>query len=356
MTIQSIRLQNFRSYRDESFEFAPGVNIIVGANASGKTNLLESLLLVSVGKSYRATDGELVQFQKPWARVEAHSETESRIIKLEKDDPARTKKSFILDHTVYKRLPLHTTLPIVLFEPNHLQLFTSSPELRRAFLDGLISQLVSGYDRVLRQYKRTLSQRNALLKKGPTIGTSQLFAWNVRLSELGGQIAKERLLLVERLNDGLDGVYAKLAHTKKTKLLAAYASSCPSENYSSSLLQKLEQETELDFMRGFTSYGPHRDDVEVLFDQYRLESVASRGETRTVILALKIMELQLIEATRGKAPLLLLDDVFSELDGARRQTLTNFLSPYQTFITTTDADVVVQHFMNKCHIIPIQKA
>jgi DNA replication and repair protein RecF len=121
------------------------------------------------------------------------------------------------------------------------------------------------------------------------------------------------------------------------------------------MLRKLEQNIDDDKLRGFTSYGPHRDDLGVIIDNHRAEVSASRGESRTVLLALKILELRLIEKSRGKKPILLLDDVFSELDGSRRKALTAYLQNYQTFITTTDADIVVQHFMGDCTIIPIQK-
>jgi DNA replication and repair protein RecF len=349
--INSIRLQNFRSYRDDSFEFDPGVNIIVGPNASGKTNLLEALLVIGRGKSYRARDQELVRFKKPWARLEAHSETETRVVKLTSQGNDAIQKNFMIDRQPYKRLGHTKTLPMVLFEPEHLQLLRGAPELRRDFIDGLLEQTVAGHATLLKQYKRALLQRNALLKHGAHATPQQLFPWNVRLSELGGQVAAGRLRLISELNNNLSKIYSELAG-KKSKVELIYESSCSVEAYASVLLQKLEAHRELELLRGFTAYGPHRDDVRVELGGHRLQESGSRGETRTLLLALKINELKLIEEARGKKPLLLLDDVFSELDGARRQALTKFIGAYQTFITTTDADVVVQHFMTSCHIIP----
>lgn len=351
--ISDIRLQHFRSYGDDSFEFDPGVNIIVGPNASGKTNLLEALLVGCAGASYRVRDAELVQFDEPWSRLDLRTENGSRAVKLEwPEGQPNLKKTFIVDNHSYIRLPLHKTEPVVLFEPNHLQLLHGSPELRREFLDNLLEQTVAGFGVVRRQYKRALAQRNALLKVDPTTANEQLFAWNIRLSELGGQIAARRMDLIGTINDSLSRLYNELSHTE-IQLDVSYISACEGGNYSSTMLQKLDAARELDYRRGFTAYGPHRDDFVVTIRGHIASEAASRGEVRTMLLGLKIIESQLVESARDKKPILLLDDVFSELDGARRKALTEFLSGYQTFITTTDADVVVQHFMDRAHIIPL---
>ncbi len=352
--INDIRLQHFRSYTDETFEFEKGVNIIVGPNASGKTNLLEALLVTCLGSSYRSTSSGLVQFRKPWTRLEAHTNQGERIVKLDARE-GTLKRTYEIDGEVYARLGHAKTIPVVLFEPEHLRLLNGSPERRRTYLDDLLEQTTPGYGRTRRAYRRVLAQRNALLKKGAGHGSSQLFAWNIRLSELGGQIAVAREMLVARLGQDLAPLYKKLSGDKASVSLV-YMGSCSTQNYSSELLQKLEKQQDMDYLRGFTSYGPHRDDLQLLFDKHEAATIASRGETRTLLLALKIMELKLLEEIRGQKPLLLLDDVFSELDGARRQALTKFLSDYQTFITTTDADVVVQHFMDNCHIIPTKSS
>jgi DNA replication and repair protein RecF len=353
MTIHSIRLQNFRSYLDDTFEFGSGVNIIVGPNASGKTNLLESILLVCRGGSYRVSTPGLINFDSDWSRIEAGSSNGSRIVKID----ARVsplKKTYTVNDDDYARLPTSKTIPVVLFEPDHLRLLAGSPERRRAHLDDLLEQTTPGYGKTRRAYQRVLMQRNALLKKGYTAGAGQMFAWNIRLSELGGQIAIARHSLTSILDERLADIYPAISHDK-TKVSLEYLTGHNLSSYSTSLLKQLENTTDQDFQRGFTGSGPHRDDLSIEFDGRDVRDVASRGEVRTLLLGLKIVELELLRDIRGQSPLLLLDDVFSELDGARRQALTNFLQSYQTFITTTDADVVVQHFMDKCTIIPIQK-
>ena len=229
---------------------------------------------------------------------------------------------------------------------------SGSPDRRRDYLDDLLEQTTPGYTRLRNSYKRALSQRNALLKHHASSAETQLFAWNIRLSELGGQIAQARHELISDLAKQLSPIYAKLAG-KKLNLDLSYAGSCPIPGYGSHMLKQLEINTHQDFSKGFTSHGPHRDDMQLLIDGRSAIEVASRGEIRTTVLCLKIIELGILETVRGQKPLLLLDDVFSELDGKRRQSLTKFLTGHQTFITTTDADVVVQHFMNNCTIIPI---
>lgn len=350
--IESLRLQRFRSYRDESFEFESGVNIIVGPNASGKTNLLEALLVVAAGGSFRAKDAELVAFGAPWSRLDVHGVDENRVVKLLPQENGSFKKEFIINDQKLTRLSLQKTIPVVLFEPNHLLLLHGSPDVRREYLDNLLEQMLPGYGKARRDYRRVLAQRNALLKHGSN-SKGQLFAWNIRLSETGAHLARERHALVRRINEHINSLYHSLAHSEAADVRVSYAASCDITQYSSGLLHALEKRQEVDIERGYTTIGPHREDLQVTFNGRDASEVASRGETRTVLLGLKIIEMQLLEEARGTKPLLLLDDVFSELDGKRRKALTEVISGYQTFITTTDADVVIQHFMENCHIIPL---
>lgn len=352
MAIQNIRLQNFRSYTDDSFEVDPGVNIIVGPNASGKTNILEAILVNCLGSSYRAKDVELVRFEQPWSRIDVRTDQGVRTVKLVVNPNESVTKDFIIQDQPFKRLSINKTVPVVLFEPNHLQLMTGPPDLRREFMDDLLEQLVGGYATTRRQYRRALAQRNRLLKlEKEQIGT-QLFAWNIRLSQLAAEVVKHRLTLLERLSAGLETLYRELSNTD-AEVSLTYSSNCNQQQYGSDMLHKLEAHTEQDFVRGFTAYGPHRDDMTIMLKNKSLLEAASRGETRTMLLALKIQEMKLIEETRLQKPLLLLDDVFGELDGTRRRALTEVLKNYQTFITTTDADVVVEHFLGKCNVIPL---
>jgi len=340
--ISDLRLQNFRSYADVKFTFGPGVNIIVGPNGSGKTNLLEAVLVVARGGSYRVSDAELLQFRAPWFRLDAHvAEDGVRTVKLVTEP--RQVKTYELNSKTYQRLTLNHMLPVVLFEPNHLQLLHGAPAERRDYLDDILEQTTPGYVSFRRNYRRTLTQRNALLKRSNLPSTQELFPWNLRLSELGATITRARVDLCEKLNENLGHIYAQISQTN-SKVAIAYLPKFPIETYETHLLQKLESHAHEDAVRGFTAYGSHREDFTVTFDGRPAGETASRGETRTAVLALKIIELQLLEAVREQTPLLLLDDVFSELDSQRRSALKSSVGSYQAFITTTDADVAEGFF------------
>lgn len=347
--LQSIRLQHFRSYDDASFEFVPGVNIIVGPNAGGKTNLLEAILVLARGSSYRSSDSEIVAFGQPWARLDAFVDGTEHIVKLVREP--KQEKVYDIGGRIYRRLSLQHELPVVLFEPDHLQLLSGPPEGRRDYLDSLLSQTVIGYGTVLRDYRRTLSQRNRLLKshRAPA---EQLFPWNVRLSQLGARIARQRLQLMKLINGRIGDLYRDLARSDTTVTVQYRIAAAPGQ-YESVMLQQLEQRLPRDIDRGYTSFGPHREDFDVLFDGHPAADAASRGEVRTFVLSAKIIELGILEEQRGQKPLVLLDDVFSELDATRRRALTTHLNDYQTFITTTDADVIARHFAEGSNIIPI---
>ncbi len=340
--ITSIRLQKFRSYKDDSFEFEPGVNIIVGPNASGKTNLLEAAMVLARGSSYRARDIELVQFGQPWARLDGNFEKHTRTVKIELIDN-QSAKSFILENKTYKRLSLDRTVPVVFFEPNHLQLMSRGPDTRREYFDEILERSQPSFKTYSSNYRRTLAQRNALLKHSQSRAKEQLFAWNIRLSELGAKIAEGRQKLIEDINKNFSKDYSQIANIK-SKAEIIYDSQFPAENYASRMLSKLEKDTQTDFDRGFTAAGPHREDILFYLNKQLVSATASRGETRSLLLALKIFELKMIEKARGQMPIFLLDDVFSELDGARRRALVEHLENHQTLITTTDAESVIEHF------------
>lgn len=349
--ITDLRLQNFRSYCDDAFEFNTGVNIIVGPNASGKTNLLEAILVLARGNSYRAKDSDLITFNNSWARLDGDlSDGRRRTVKIVTNP--KPEKIYELEGKDFKRLTLTHTLPVVLFEPNHLQLLAGSPERRRDYLDDLLEQTTPGYTALRRSYRRALAQRNALLKQRSSTLKTQIFPWNVRLSQLAGEIVRARDGLVVEMNKQLPELYMSLSKAK-TKVALIYETPWSPDGYESHIIKKLETSLELDSTRGFTGSGPHREDMTTLFDNRPAAETASRGETRTAVLALKIIELEIIRAVRNTTPLLLLDDVFSELDGKRRHALTDYLAPYQTFITTTDADLVVQHFTQKSNVIAL---
>lgn len=350
--ITDIHLENFRSYDNESFEFNSGVNIIVGPNASGKTNLLESILLICRGKSYRAKDQDLIKHKKPWVRIEAHTDNNfERIVYINSDQDV-LKKEFEINSQHYKRLPFTKTVPVVLFEPNDLAIISGSPEKRRSFLDNILEQTVVGFTSTRRRYKQALAQRNALLKQYQQTG-KQLFVWDIQLSELGSKITAHRKELIKTINSLASDLYNSVTGGSD-KVLFEYNSSVTGDDYASRLIHLLDKDINTDRARGFTSHGPHRDELTIFLNKHKSPENTSRGELRTLMLVCKFIEAELLKEARGENPILLLDDVFSELDGNRRKSLTGFLKNYQTFITTTDADVVIEHFTESTTIIPLK--
>ncbi len=347
MTFTDIRLQNFRSYDDTSFEIGTGVNIVVGPNAAGKTNLIEALMLAAIGQTYKSEEN-LIKDTKPWARIDVHTDqNDQRSVKI-LAGPKQIKE-FELEQKTYKRFPYSKSHAVVLFEPNDLMLIHGEPSGRRKFVDDILSQLSSDYKTILGNYKRTLSQRNSLLKQDSGI-EKQIFVWDVRLAELAGEIVEKRLALLASFNKQLGQTYSVIAKTP-TKLEMHYSSKISHTNYSSKLLKGLEESLNIDRARGFTGLGPHRDDIVFEMQNKKDASLASRGEARSLVLALKIIQLSLLEEKLGVKPLLLLDDVFSELDGQRRKSLTQHLKNHQTIITTTDADVLAKNFAQKTQTI-----
>ncbi len=347
--LQTLELTNIRSYKSGLFEFSDGVNIVVGPNASGKTNLLEAIYMVALGSAFKSEDAHMILRDAQWGRIDStYSENHSRNIKLTNSPSSKT---FIIDDVEKKRLQSSDKIPIVLFEPSHMLLLSREPDRRRTYIDDLLSQTEPTYSKILKDYRRVLAQRNRLLKQ-ETLPQDHLFVWDVQMADLAGKIVAMRLAYVDKLQKQLSENYQSVSGNKEI-LEIIYESKTATENYANTILKELKNSFSRDRARGFSSIGPHRDDLKITLNYNDARESASRGETRSIILALKIAELKLLEEKTGKKPLLLLDDVFSELDGKRRRTLSETLQHYQTFITTTDADVVVDHFNKTCNIIPL---
>jgi DNA replication and repair protein RecF len=216
-------------------------------------------------------------------------------------------------------------------------MLSGPPELRRNYLDGILELIKPGFQKTRREYMRTLRQRNILLRKGK-VSSAELFPWNVRLSHLGGEIARLRAELTLGLNKKVKNVYSALSGTA-AKIDLIYKSGVEIGSYENHLLKKLESDLEIDLMRGFTGSGPHREDLEVLINQKTPSAAASRGEARMLVIALKILEVDKLEQCLDKRAIILMDDVFGELDRERSTTLTRYLSGHQSLITTTESSL-----------------
>lgn len=350
--LHDITLKNFRSYTESSFEFDGGVNIIVGPNASGKTNILEAIHCICFGKGFKGSEQAMIRQGENWLRIESRIGDKERAFTLKRDpSEARVKKNIIIDNKQTPRLKIDDAIPIVLFEPDDLRLTNGSPKRRRDYIDKLLMQTVVGYKTDLLAYERVLKQRNSALKYDG-IDSSQFFAWNVQLADRGSKIVKERYRIIAEINDKISDVYSSVAGGKY-KVGVDYNSSLPASYYPEKFLKNLENNLNSDRAKGITSIGPHRDDIVFKINDKKMKEVASRGENRTLVLALKIIELGILENVRQRKPIILLDDVFSELDGLRRRMLTAHLSNHQSILTTTDADVVGKSMSKDSRIIAI---
>lgn len=343
----SLTLAQFRSYREYSVEFAPSVNIIVGPNGSGKTNLLEAMYVLSHGSSFRATDRDMIMHGQDWFRLEGAYEDLQRVMTCQLGSSGAIEKQFTLDGVKRARLTHTQRLPVVLFEPDHLRLLRESPSHRREYLDTLLAKLQPDFTWLKHQFERVLLQRNNILKRRlpADIRDDQLFVWDIKFAELAEQIVTRRRDLVALFARQMSDMYSTIAHRAHTVELV-YQSTVPATDYRAGLLKLLQQNVQKDSERGFTTVGPQRDDMLVHLDDAPASVAASRGEVRSLLLALKMIELHLLHERYDTPPLLLLDDVFSELDASRRQALAHLAKDYQTLITTTDADAIIEHFQN----------
>ena len=344
MTLAELRLQNVRSYDLFSCKFDPNLTLLLGQNGSGKTTILESIYYLLAGTSFRGRDRDMIAHNTTRAELQIiDSSGGKRQATLQETATDTINKTFQIDGRTSKRLLQKHRLPIVMFEPDQLRMLSSSPDRRRRFFDDCISRLYPEYATLLNRYQRTLLQRNELLKQREQMQESawsdQLFVWDIKFSELAIEIVRMRRDFVVTSNVHLSTLYSNIADSEH-RVQASYHSSIPSDDYQQTLLNRLNANKVADSYRGFTSAGPHRDDILVQLDGHPANETASRGEQRTIMLALKLLEVNLQREIHSSTPLILLDDVFSELDSIREQRLMNALAGHQTIITATDVRTV----------------
>ena len=335
MIIRSLAVENVRSHRRFSRTFSPGVTVVTGPNGSGKTTLIEAVMVALSGHSFKGGDRELLKRGAEWWRIDLQIDDQIRVVKFQPD--SSKKKQFVIDDKSSIRLPAASHYPIVLFEPDDLRLLHGSPTRRRQFIDRFAAQLVPNYSKVIRRYERSLAQRNKLLKNGAS--ADSLFAWNISLAKYGAQIIDVRVRLIERLNANLGSTYKTIAQTRDTATL--HYSHTLIDNAEQKLLAELESQTERDQILGYTSVGPHRHDVLFRFNDTPAVESASRGEIRTIILALKFLEVDILQEITGQPPIVLLDDVLSELDDKRQEHLATRFRDHQIIMTSTNPPNVV---------------
>lgn len=337
MSILGVKLHNFRSYELYEAKFGERGTVIVGPNGTGKTNLLEAVYVALRGNSFRGSLIDTVRLGTNQATILVEMPNETRRVILQKN--GQISKTFIINDSKSKALTRKNRLPVVLFEPNELRLITSSPTRRREFLDGLIARLDERYDRTIRAFNRALLQRNELLKSHQEDSPSwrdHLFAWDIKFVQLASQVAEARANFLYSNEAQLSNLYTSLAG-KQTDFSLEYLPNASLDNYEQLLLDRLGRSRDYEIATGHTSCGPQREDFLISLHSQPAAKVASRGEMRTIMLAFKLLELELQTAASETKPIILMDDVFSELDSEREKLLQETIKKHQFIVTTTDA-------------------
>lgn len=338
MKINNLELNNFRNYNNAKVELKDGLNFIVGKNAQGKTNLLESIYLLSVGKSPKnSKDKQIINFNQEKAKVAVSFSTSAGNKTIEMYLDKSDKKSIKINNlNILKLTELVGTLSVVYFSPDELKLIKEVPEDRRTFLDVSISQFDKGYLYNLLKYNRILKMRNQILKslESRESKLEQLKLFTPQLIETAEKIIEKRLIFIENLK-----IIAKNIHkiiTIEENLDISYSYN-KKENFSiiEDLKNQFEKSIEKELELGYTTVGPHRDDIIFKINDLDCKYYASQGQQRTVALVVKLSLMEVIKQEIGEYPILLLDDVLSELDEARQNRLLNLTTKYQTLISCT---------------------
>lgn len=344
MRLTSLQLTSFRNYGTLALDPQPGINAFVGPNAQGKSNLLEAIAMLGTGKSFRTThDADAVAYGAESAIVRGDAEVRAGAVTLAcsiAKGPGPTRKTYTFNGRNVRYAGYLGKLRVVTFVPSDLMLAVGPPNLRRGFLNAALSQEDSNYYRALTRYRKALQQKNALLRADDQMDPELLAVYDAALIESGTQIVLARERFVRELGDAATAAHARFTEGSET-LDVAYEPSvtferADAESVADALASKLRQVAERERIRKASLVGPHRDDLSVALDGKSLAAYGSQGQQRTAVLALKIAEYAVASARAGEAPLLLLDDVLSELDERRSAAFLAGIGDYeQAFVTAT---------------------
>lgn len=347
MKISKLSLTNFRNYTNQTVELTPKLNVIIGKNAQGKTNLLESVFLCAIGRSPRTTkDKDLVKWDCTYSKVDLQVNKKIGNHQIEMYLFKNQNKAIKINQIGIKKIgQLLGTLNAIYFSPDELKLIKESPEERRKFIDIHLCQFDRNYFYDLSKYNQVLQQRNKLLKTPDSeVLKNTISIWNEQLAISGAKIIMSRLAFIEKLKVYANNIHKKLTSDTEDLSLTYQGYIADTENdLKLLLLKKYDEALEKDMRLGFTSVGPHRDDIKIESNGIDLRSFGSQGQQRTGALSLKLAELEVFKSNIGEYPILLLDDVLSELDTTRQTKLLEFVSDIQTLITCTDFDFDIPH-------------
>ena len=334
MWIKKIKIKNFRNYESEEINLEKNINIFYGQNAQGKTNIIESIFLCSLGKSFRTKkDKEMIKLNEQNALVEVEYEKSDRDGKIKIE--IGNKKNIYLNGIKIKKLSeLLGNLNIVIFTPDDINILKGGPQNRRRFLDIMISQLRPNYMHILNLYLKTIEQRNKYLRqiKEEHKDENLLEIWDEKLAEYAVKIYEYRKEFIEKIIKKINIIHKNITNGEE-QIELEYITECDNkEKY----LQLLKERRKLDIIKGFTTKGIHRDDFVIYINKKEIKIFGSQGQNRTAMLSLKLAELQVIYDEIGEYPILLLDDFMSELDRTRRKNFLENIEGTQVIITGTE--------------------
>ncbi|MDO4618176.1 MAG: DNA replication/repair protein RecF [Clostridia bacterium] len=345
MEVKKLTLKNFRNYEKETISFSPKTNLIYGNNAEGKTNILEAVYLAATGRSPRAKqDVQMVKFGEDYAKVELDFCDRHRDYKIVIGILPGNKKSVKINDVPIKKLSvLVNYLNVVMFSPEDLDLVKGAPGMRRQFMDTSIGSLSPRYMSELITYHKVLTQKNILLRKakfGDKKAEANIDIWNIQLASAGAKILKERRNFLQGLSKEAYPVHSDIAGLP---LEIIYQPSFgteifDSENLESEYLRRLEEVKAREIENGSALYGIQRDDIKFIIGGNDAKAYASQGQQRTIVLCLKLALTEYIKNRRDEYPVLLFDDIMSELDEKHRQYLTNRIKDKQVLLTCTDRE------------------
>ncbi|MGO3732164.1 MAG: DNA replication/repair protein RecF [Vagococcus sp.] len=358
MKLETISLTHYRNYDALTLDFSPKLNVLLGENAQGKTNLLESIYVLSLARSHRSTnEKELIQWQEEFARIEGHVVKQNSELDLTMIVSNKGKKTKVNGLEQQKLSHYVGHLNVILFAPEDLSLVKGAPQNRRKFLDMEIGQINAQYLHHLSQYQTILKQRNQYLKKiafQHSKDTIYLEVLSEQLAESGSFVLYHRLQFLKKLERWANDIHQTISFNKES-LTITYKSQLPldqtldKEAIYSLLLDQLKKNEDKDLSQLTTTVGPHRDDLIFKVNDQNVQTYGSQGQQRTTALSVKLAEIELMNEEVGEYPILLLDDVLSELDDARQIHLMEFIeNKLQTFLTTTS----LTHLKDKLTIEP----
>ena len=344
MIVSQLQLTDFRNYREETFRYEEGMNIVCGGNAQGKTNSAEAIFYLCTGYSPRATrDKQVIRYGEKSAKISCRAETRFGSVTAEiKFYADKNKEVSVNGVPVAKIGELLGNVNSVFFNPGELRLVQESPEDRRRFLDISLSQLSRSYFYALQKYKKILAQRNNLLKnENLSLIRDTLPVWDVQLASAGAKIVSERNDYVKMLSPFAGEAHGEITGGKETlDVTGDYKFEGTEEEICVQLTDALREKTEKDTELGYTTVGPHRDDLKIKVNGTDVRTYGSQGQQRTAALSLKLAETEIFRERFGEYPVLILDDAMSELDSSRKRRLKSAVKKMQTIVTVTEKEDV----------------